>query len=170
MSALGMRRFRPSRFTVALGLVLCLGLSLFAFSSTLLPKKAGAICDPRYWAAHHYCHPIHRNFDADNRDFSLYGGGPRLKGLTLHVNGGFVKMCWLMRSDAYSRVRMAAQLWNGTNKNTAEKIIDNRWRLYCDAATAKTHNILDVEAWLRHLDGYPVRVSQVSAETVSQGR
>jgi hypothetical protein len=162
---------RWRRITIPFVAALCVVVSLLALSATLKPTKAGAICDPRYLlhGAHRYCNALHTNFQAYGDDFSLYGGGPLAKGYTFHVNGGFVRTCWLMRSDAYSRVRMAAQLVDGRNKQTVEKIIDNNWRLYCDAATAKTHNYEDMQGWLRLLDGYPVRVRQASAETLTQG-
>jgi hypothetical protein len=159
-------RRTTNRYSIPLALAVVVGLSLLASGN---PPRATAEIPCGKWHSDVICHSVtHTDFRYNASDFTMSPGG--LKGYRWHVNGGFVQTCWTMRSDGYSRVRMAAQLWDGSNKNTAEKIIDSTWRIYCDAATAKVYNSTDVQSWLRVLDGARVHVTFASARTLTQGR
>ena len=160
---------RSRRLAIWLGSGLFLILSLFHFSGVVTPSKADP-CPPGWGCPR----PGNSDFVADGRDFSLPVGG--LKGLHWHVNGGYVATCWSMRARdlsravEYSHVRMAAQIHGGANKRTVEKVIDDVWRYYCDAATAKTYNRQDVDSFLRVLGGQRVQVRYASARALTQGR
>jgi hypothetical protein len=170
MSAGSVWGSRPSRSVISLGLAL--------FASTLLLGSGGPLskqADAAY---------THANYLYNPQNYYLNRHDPFANEATMHrwhIRGGFVQTCWYMRAvnpaspytqsrNVYSRVRMAAQLPGGGNKQTVEKVIDGIFRLYCDANTAKHYNSTDVEAWLRLLDGKPVFISGASARALTQGR
>ena len=165
---------KPGR--VAQTVLLTLGLSLMLLAVGGTEAKAEPPCNAVF--GNRICKAFYDttyNYVSSGQDETIYNGGARVR--TWNINGGFVKTCWYMRTPRWARVRMAAQgmafHWPediAFNKNTVEKVVDSTWRLYCDAATAKTWNQTRVEAWLRVLDGTPVYVAASSAYTLTPGK
>ena len=164
------RESHSCRLAVLLAMTLCLGAGLFAAGAVVSEDAEAGWCVWPFKPSQ--CgggfHTAHSYYEGNSNDFTMGRGD--LVGYGWHVRGGFVRTCWVMRSDGYSRIRMAAQLEGGSNKQTVEKVIDRTRRVYCDAATAKVYNRTDVESWLRILEGAHVSVTYASAQTLTDGR